>query len=61
MSFTINKLPLKKFRSSHEASAWSVRWPTVCIILHEVDDLFHDQTFPPPLDPGAKLVNWLSS
>ncbi|KAG1147232.1 hypothetical protein G6F37_006065 [Rhizopus arrhizus] len=43
------------------ASAWSVRWPAVCIILHEVDYLFHDQTPPSPLDPGAKLVNWLSS
>ncbi|EIE90586.1 hypothetical protein G6F46_001525 [Rhizopus delemar] len=25
MSFILNKLPLKKFRSSHKVSAWSVR------------------------------------
>ncbi|KAG1150916.1 hypothetical protein G6F37_007690 [Rhizopus arrhizus] len=65
MSFIMNKLPLKMFRSSHEASVWSARWPAVCIILHEMDYLFHDQTLPPlpppPLDPGVKLVNWLSS
>ncbi|KAG1520066.1 hypothetical protein G6F51_014748 [Rhizopus arrhizus] len=61
MSFIMNRLPLKKFRSSHEASAWSARWPAVCIILHEMDYLFHDQTLPPPLDPCVKLVTWLSS
>ncbi|KAG1382202.1 hypothetical protein G6F61_002475 [Rhizopus arrhizus] len=56
MSFILNVLSLKKFRSSNEASAWSVRWPAVCIILHEVDYLFHNQIPPPPpLDSSDKL------
>ncbi|KAG1057078.1 hypothetical protein G6F43_001077 [Rhizopus delemar] len=60
MSFILNKLLLKKFRSFHETSAWSVRLPAAYIILHEMDYLFHDQT-PLPLDPGAKVIHWLSS
>ncbi|EIE82851.1 hypothetical protein RO3G_07556 [Rhizopus delemar RA 99-880] len=56
MYFTLNKLPLKKFRSPHETSAWSVSWPAAYIILHEVDNLFHDPIPPSPLDPGAKLM-----
>ncbi|EIE90780.1 hypothetical protein RO3G_15491 [Rhizopus delemar RA 99-880] len=55
MSFILNKLLLKKFRSFHKTSAWSVRWPAVCVILHEMNGLFHGQI--PPLDPGVKLVN----
>jgi hypothetical protein len=49
MFFIMNKLPLKKFRLFHEVSAWSVRWPTIYIILHEMHYLFHDQIPSPPL------------
>lgn len=66
MFFIMNKLPLKKFRLFHEVSAWSVRWPTIYIILHEMYYLFHDQIPSPPPSPplpasDAKLMNWLSS
>ncbi|KAG1136283.1 hypothetical protein G6F36_016164 [Rhizopus arrhizus] len=61
MSFILNKIPLKRLRSSHETSAWSVRWPAVCIILHKMNYLLHDPILPPPplppLGSGVKLVN----
>ncbi|KAG1470506.1 hypothetical protein G6F56_002649 [Rhizopus delemar] len=31
-----------------------------CMILHELDYYFHDEYPPPPVDPGVKLLNWLS-
>lgn len=60
MFFILNKL-LQKASIFYEITVWSVCWTSVFIILHEMDHLFHDQIPSPPLDPGSKLVNWLSS
>ncbi|KAG0769884.1 hypothetical protein G6F26_009180 [Rhizopus arrhizus] len=65
LSFLLNKLPTSrkkptdKNRSKH--IAWSIRWPIICQILHELDYLHHDQISPdvPPL--GQKLLSWLFS
>ncbi|KAI7907683.1 uncharacterized protein BX663DRAFT_528432 [Cokeromyces recurvatus] len=36
------------------------RWPVMCTILQEMGYLMHDKLPPPLLDPGRKLLNWLS-
>ncbi|KAI7900477.1 uncharacterized protein BX663DRAFT_517791 [Cokeromyces recurvatus] len=36
------------------------RWPVMCTLLPEMDYLMHDKLPPPLLDPGRKLLNWLS-
>ena len=59
ISFLLNLLPLHKPRpiASH---SWFTLWPILYTILHELDYYFHDEYPPPPVDPGVKLLNWLS-
>ncbi|KAG0803727.1 hypothetical protein G6F29_008722 [Rhizopus arrhizus] len=67
LSFLINKLPNKrKLKPSSSSapkasifSAWTVRWPAMCLILFELDYLHHGELPPetPPL--GTKLITWL--
>ncbi|CEP20197.1 hypothetical protein [Parasitella parasitica] len=59
ISFLLNLLPLHKPRPTDHHN-WVVLWPILCTILHELDYYFHDECPPPPVDPGAKLLNWLS-
>ncbi|KAI7905859.1 uncharacterized protein BX663DRAFT_558458 [Cokeromyces recurvatus] len=60
LSFLLNHLPQHKHRNSQDVSAWFYRWPVMCTILQEIDYLMHDKLPPPLLDPGRKLLNWLS-
>ena len=65
LSFLLNKLPTSKKKPTDKNRskyiAWSIRWPIICQILHELDYLHHDQISPivPPL--GQKLLSWLFS
>ncbi|KAG0980959.1 hypothetical protein G6F29_007434 [Rhizopus arrhizus] len=59
ISFLLNLLPLHKPRPTASHS-WFILWPILCTILHELDYYFHDECPPPPVDPGVKLLNWLS-
>ncbi|KAI7903414.1 uncharacterized protein BX663DRAFT_434110, partial [Cokeromyces recurvatus] len=60
LSFLLNLLPTKKPSTAHLAAPWTIRWPTVCTIIHEMDHIFHEKLPPdPPTDTGASLVNWL--
>ncbi|CEP12244.1 hypothetical protein [Parasitella parasitica] len=59
ISFLLNLLTSHKPRPSDHHN-WVVLWPILCTILHELDCYFHDECPPPPVDPGAKLLNWLS-
>ncbi|CEP14641.1 hypothetical protein [Parasitella parasitica] len=56
ISFLLNLLPLHKPRPTDHHN-WVVLWPILCTILHELDYYFHDECPPPPVDPGAKLLN----
>ncbi|KAG1507995.1 hypothetical protein G6F47_008715 [Rhizopus delemar] len=67
LSLLLNKLPTKhKNRAlagpkppSSTPSAWTVRWPTICQILFELDYLHHGKIPSETPSLGIKLVNWL--
>ncbi|KAG1471174.1 hypothetical protein G6F56_002274 [Rhizopus delemar] len=59
ISFLLNLLPLHTPRPT-ESHSWFTLWPILFTILHELDYYFHDECPPPPVDPGVKLLNWLS-
>ncbi|KAG1469588.1 hypothetical protein G6F56_003172 [Rhizopus delemar] len=59
ISFLLNLLPLHTPRPT-ESHSWFTLWPILCTILQELDYYFHDECPPPPVDPGVKLLNWLS-
>jgi hypothetical protein len=59
LSFLLNLLPHRKPRDPQDASAWSYRWPVICILLQELDYLIHDKLPPSPVNPGRKLLEWL--
>ncbi|KAG1046647.1 hypothetical protein G6F43_010877 [Rhizopus delemar] len=65
LSFLLNKLPTKRKNGalqhpSSTHSAWTVRWPTICQILFELDYLHHGKIPSETPSLGNKLVNWLS-
>jgi hypothetical protein len=65
LSYLLNLLPTSRKKPNIQRrskySAWFIRWPIICQILHELDHLHHDKTAPeiPPL--GTKLLHWFSS
>ncbi|KAG1046605.1 hypothetical protein G6F43_010916 [Rhizopus delemar] len=64
LSFLLNKLPTKRKNGalkhpSSTPSAWTVRWPTICQILFELDYLHHGKIPSKIPSLGTKLVNWL--
>ncbi|KAI9256995.1 hypothetical protein EDC94DRAFT_661322 [Helicostylum pulchrum] len=59
ISFLLNMLLLQKPRHT-DSHSWFTIWPILCTILHELDYYFHDDYPPPLIDPGVKLLNWLS-
>ncbi|KAI9485897.1 MAG: hypothetical protein EXX96DRAFT_546942 [Benjaminiella poitrasii] len=60
LSFLLNQLPTKKPVSSHSVSPWHIRWPSICLILDELDQLQYNKlTLPTPLNPGQRLLDWL--
>ncbi|KAG1493830.1 hypothetical protein G6F46_008534 [Rhizopus delemar] len=66
LSFLLNKLPTQRKKRGTSANinpspfaAWTVRWPSICQILFELDYLHHGK-IPPETSPlGVKLVKWL--
>jgi hypothetical protein len=64
LSYLLNLLPTSRKKPTIQRrskySAWFIRWPIICQILHELDYLHHDKTVPeiPPL--GTKLLHWFS-
>ena len=62
LSFLLNMLPTRKPRSPNTVSSWTIRWPTICRILYELDYLFHAKLPPtPPTHIGQRLLEWLPS
>ncbi|KAI9470611.1 MAG: hypothetical protein EXX96DRAFT_490702, partial [Benjaminiella poitrasii] len=59
LSFLLSQLPTKKPVSSRSVSTWHIRWPSICLILHELDQLQHNKLiiFTPP-NPGQRLLDW---
>ena len=41
LSFLLNLLPTKLPRSSRTVTPWTLRWPTICSILFELDYLYN--------------------
>ncbi|EIE86475.1 hypothetical protein RO3G_11186 [Rhizopus delemar RA 99-880] len=65
LSYLLNKLPTKRKNGalkhpSSTHSTWTVRWPTICQILFELDYLHHGKLPSETPSFGNKLVNWLS-
>ncbi len=60
ISFLLNLLPLHKPCRPSNCTSWYTLWPILCTMLHELDYYFHDEFPPDPVDPGLKLLNWLS-
>ena len=62
LSFLLNMLPTRKPRSPNTVRSWTIRWPTICRILYELDYLFHAKLPPtPPIHLGQRLLEWLPS
>ncbi|KAG1285509.1 hypothetical protein G6F66_010395 [Rhizopus arrhizus] len=62
LSFLLNMLPTKKPRSPNTTLSWTIRWPTICRILYELDYLYHAKIPPtPPTHLGQRLLEWLPS
>jgi hypothetical protein len=62
LSFLLNMLPTRKSRSPNTTLSWSIRWPTICRILYELDYLYHAKFPPtPPTHPGQRFLEWLPS
>ncbi|PHZ08681.1 uncharacterized protein RHIMIDRAFT_72016 [Rhizopus microsporus ATCC 52813] len=59
LSLLLNKLPTRRPRSFQTRSFWTIRWPVICAILHELDHIYHGKEPPSPSDPGQKLIKWL--
>ncbi|CEP07237.1 hypothetical protein [Parasitella parasitica] len=58
----LNLLPLKKPTNAQYNASWAVRWPAICLILFELDHIFHNEEVPPaPPNIGTSLVEWLQS
>ncbi|KAG1003992.1 hypothetical protein G6F27_010549 [Rhizopus arrhizus] len=57
LSFLLNMLPTKKPRSPNTTLSWTIRWPTICRILYELDYLYHAKIPPtPPTHLGQRLL-----
>jgi hypothetical protein len=62
LSFLLNKLPQKtKKIPKLSITAWLLRWPVICSILHEMDYLAHNQLPVPAHNPGNLFVQQLST
>ncbi|KAG1511296.1 hypothetical protein G6F46_007124 [Rhizopus delemar] len=60
LSFLLNKLPRRTQHSFQAVLPWSLRWPTICTILYELDYLCHDKIPPsPPPYVGQRFLEWL--
>ncbi|ORE23174.1 hypothetical protein BCV71DRAFT_170510 [Rhizopus microsporus] len=62
LSFLLNILHARKPHSPNTALLWSIRWPTICRILYELDYLYHAKlpsTLPTHI--GQRLLEWLPS
>ncbi|KAG1540170.1 hypothetical protein G6F49_012192 [Rhizopus delemar] len=60
LSFLLNMLPLRPSIPPSSALTWYQRWPIICSILHELDQLHHDKLIPARYPHGQKLLTWLS-
>ncbi|KAG1552208.1 hypothetical protein G6F46_001215 [Rhizopus delemar] len=56
MSFLLNMLPTRTFVPSSIALSWTCRWPVICSILHELDQLQHYTIIPYKTPHGQKLI-----
>ncbi|KAI7901894.1 uncharacterized protein BX663DRAFT_512762 [Cokeromyces recurvatus] len=60
LSFLLNQLPAKKPASSHSVTPWHIRWPSICLILHELDQLQQTKPIlPTPPNPSQRFLDWL--
>ncbi|KAG1276683.1 hypothetical protein G6F65_009068 [Rhizopus arrhizus] len=59
ISFLLNMLPTRAFVPSSIALSWTWRWPVICSILHELDQLQHYTTIPCKAPHGQKLIEWM--
>ncbi|ORE23500.1 hypothetical protein BCV71DRAFT_269671 [Rhizopus microsporus] len=62
LSFLLNMLPIRKSRPPNAVLSWTIRWPTICRVLYELDYLYHAKLPPtPPIHLGQRLLEWFSS
>ncbi|KAG0738619.1 hypothetical protein G6F62_011985 [Rhizopus arrhizus] len=57
--FLLNVLLTRVFAPSNIASSWACRWPVICSILHELDQLQRYTTIACKPPHGQKLIEWL--
>jgi hypothetical protein len=60
LSFLLNMLLLRPSVPQNLALAWSHRWPIICSILYELDQLQHDKLILIKHSHGQKLLVWLN-
>ncbi|ORE00727.1 hypothetical protein BCV72DRAFT_173995, partial [Rhizopus microsporus var. microsporus] len=48
LSFLLNMLPTKKLRAPNTTHSWTIRWPTICRNLYELDYLYRAKLPPTP-------------
>ncbi|EIE83774.1 hypothetical protein G6F46_011633 [Rhizopus delemar] len=61
LSFLFNKPFTRSFVSPRWTDSWRFRWPAICSILLEVDQLQHDYLPQSTTFLGERFLGWLSS
>ena len=59
LSFLLNMLPSRPSVPSGLALSWSQRWPIICSILHELDQLHHATAIPATHPHGHRFLEWI--
>ncbi|KAG1169418.1 hypothetical protein G6F70_008418 [Rhizopus microsporus] len=60
LSSLLNMLPLYPSVSPNLALAWSQRWPTICSLLYELNQLYRNKFISTKHPHGQKLLVWLN-
>ncbi|ORE13516.1 hypothetical protein BCV71DRAFT_277974 [Rhizopus microsporus] len=60
LSSFLNMLPTRKPRSPNTTLSWSIRWPTICRILYELDYVYHAKLPPTHLGQRLRMALFLS-
>jgi hypothetical protein len=59
LSLPLIMLPSRPSVPSNLVLSWPQRWPVICSILHELNQLQHATAIPTTQPYGQKLLEWL--
>ncbi|KAI8372468.1 hypothetical protein BD560DRAFT_395045 [Blakeslea trispora] len=57
----LNIIPAKRSPALFQSSSWTIHWPTICYILHDMNHLTHSTILPHSTGPNSLLLDCLLS